>query len=727
VNRDSPTNLRNHPAVLAAIAFSSLLSGESAAGEAETVIRALGVSAPPQLDGVLDESFWKDAAVFDRFIQQVPEEGRPATERTEVRVVYTRDQLYFGVRCSESAPGGIIADELLRDQGRLHVRNDTFSIILDPFDDRRTGYLFIFNPLGARSDYASTDEGVSINQDWDPVWSVATRIEADGWSAEVEIPFKSLRYPRKRARWGINFRRVILRKNEWDYATAIPPAYSTAGILKLSSAAAFEGLEEITESRNLELKPYALARSQAEVEEEVVPREGFQPGLDVKYGFTPNLNLDLTWNTDFSDVELDEQQINLTRFGLFFPEKRTFFQEGRGIFDFGVGTGDYRVLPFFSRRIGLEEGRPVPIRGGGRLTGKIGPYSLGLLGLVTEEQDPYPATSFSVVRLKRDVLSRSSLGLIWTDRRPAATTPSSQTVGFDANLAFFSKSKVDLFWARTSPVAPGAGSDAHRAHLLLESDLLAFETEWMRVGEAFEPGVGFVQREDFDRRFGRFQISPRPHRLRMRKVFLSSSLDYVLNLRGQLATRNLESAFKVEFESADLLSFVWESSYEALERPFLVAGVLPVGAGRYRFDRWGLALESAQSRSLSASVSFSRGGFFDGSRQDAAATSILKVNAHLFFNLNYSTSDLDLMAGRLRTHLLSLRTNVALNTRLFGSALLQWNSLIQELGLNLRLRYSYRPGSDFFIVFNQRMARPGEDWRLRQRSLVLKWTYLLRL
>ena len=714
------------------LAASSRQVQVQAAAEHETILRAIPVSEAPRLDGVLDEPLWKDAPLFDRFLQQVPDEGKPATERTEVRIVYIRDKLYFGVMVFYSDPHKLIANELRYDQRRMFAEDDTFSIMLDTFHDHRNGYLFIINALGTRNEWACTEEGRHWNRYWDPVWDVATRVGPDGWSAEVEIPFKSLRYDGEGGKWGINLRRSILYKNEWVHATLIPPGYNhpSQGIGKLSSAAVLEGLDGITESRNLEFKPFVTAaavESRAEVPGDA-PSSDVQPGIDIKYGFTPNLNLDLTVNTDFSDVEVDEQQINLTRFGLFFPEKRTFFQEGQGIFDFGVRRGSYRVLPFFSRRIGLEEGRPVPIRGGARVTGKLGHYSLGFLGMRTQDEGLHPATSFSVVRLKRDVLKRSSLGLLWTDRRPSPGTASAnRVVGFDANLAFLTKSKVDLFWARSSRDTPGTSSSTYRAHLLLESDLLGLETDWMRVGDAFDPEVGFVQRDDMDRRYLGLQVSPRPGRLGMRKVYFRSSLDYVLNLRGLLETRHLETGVEVEFDSADELSFAWLRSYEVLERPFRVAGLLEIAPGDYRFDHWNVGFVSAQHRKVSASVNLRGGDFFDGSRRDLGAATKLKVNRHLFFDLNYSTSDMRLLAGDLRTHLAAVRSSVALNTRLFGAALVQWNSVSREFGVNVRLRYTYRTGSDFYIVFNERMSQPGDVWVLNERSLTVKWTYLLQV
>ena len=691
----------------------------------EVIIRAVRVAEAPLLDGILDESLWQQAPIFDSFVQQVPEAGAPATERTEVRIVFTDDSLYFGVVAHQSEPGTIIANELRHDYGRTHVRNDTFSIILDTFHDHRNGYLFYFTPLGAKADYACVDEGRSWNRDWDPIWDVATKLAPDGWTAEVKIPFKSLRYQTGGGTWGINLRRIVLHKNEWTYATAISPAWATKGIGNLSSAAALEGLSGISKGRNLEITPYVLAEATADVGSKVQGKKEFQPGIDIKYGFTPNMNLDLTVNTDFSHVEVDEQQINLTRFSLFFREKRAFFQEGRGIFDFGATRGQYRVLPFFSRRIGLEAGHPVPMRGGGRLTGKMGPYSLGLLSVHTGENSQSPATTFSVARLKRNIFSRSSVGMLWTDRRSGSAVPSNGVLGFDANFNFLTKSQLDLFWVKSTAVT-GANSSSHRTRLLLENDLLTLETDWMRVGESFNPGAGFVQRRNMDRRFIMGQVSPRPDRLGIRKIFFRSSLDYVLNLRGHLETRVHASEVELELDQADVITVGFERSYEALDNSFVVAGRLPIASGTYRFHHWSLDVLLSQSRDISGKLRLQVGEFFGGHRRDFGTTGVVKLNKHFFFDVNYLTSDIRLASGQLRTHLVGIRSNVALSTRLFGEALVQWNNITREVGVNARIRYTYHPGSDLYIVFNERTAQPDHYWLLEERSFIVKWTYLFR-
>ena len=693
------------------------------------MLHATRVAEAPRLDGVLDERIWDQAVPFDQFLQQVPKTGAPASELTEVLILYTDTNLYFGVRVYQRDPDTIRANELRYDQPQMHRQDDTISIILDTFHDHRNGYEFIFNPLGTRGDWACTDEGRHWNRFWDPVWDVATKITTQGWTAEVEIPFKSIRYRSGGGRWGINVRRAILYRNEWVHATQISPAYShpSQGIGELSSAADLDGLEGIGGGHNVEIKPYASIDSSAQVAGLERTQSGVEPGLDLKYGFTPSLNLDLTYNTDFSQVEVDEQQINLTRFGLFFPEKRTFFQEGQGIFDFGVRNGDYRVLPFFSRRIGLEDSVPVPIGGGGRLTGKLGGYSVGVLGLRTAAEGQYVRNDFSAVRIKRDVFGRSSVGMLFTDRRSSGTDTANQVFGLDANVAFAARNKADLFWVRSSDDRAGESSSAYRAHVLLENDLLGFETDWMRVGDAFDPGVGFVQRRGMNRRYIKAQVSPRPGRLGIRKIYLRTELDYVEDLQGILETRVWEESLTIQSESDDTLLFGWQSADEVVQQPFLVAGVLPVQNGSYGFNHWQLRVATSQSRNLFATLRLRGGGFFGGTRTDVGADAFLKASRHLLVDAGYSNSSIHLSTGDLDATLMRLRGTYIFNPRIWTATLVQWNSVSRELGVNARLRYTYRPGSDIYVVFNERAISPESAWLLRERSLIVKWIYLLRM
>ncbi len=424
-------------------------------------VRAIRTTSEMRVDGRLDEDVYGATAPITDFVQQEPNEFAPATEKTEAWVFFDDDLIYVSARCYETEPHRRVANEMRRDTSQLR-QNDNFAVLFDTFHDRRNGYLFYANPIGGLADSQITDEGPP-NVDWNTVWSVKTGQFDGGWTIEMAIPFKSLRYgPGQDQTWGINLRRMVRWKNEWSYLAQVPRALTTfRGILKISSAATLVGLQAPSGSRNLEIKPYALTG--VSTDNTVIPptsNDGTgRVGVDLKYGVTQNLTADVTINTDFAQVEVDEQQVNLTRFNLFFPEKRDFFLENLGIFAFAgrasaglaAGSGDTPYL-FFSRRIGFDLGRETPLRAGGRLTGKAGGFTLGLLNVQTgdEEAIAVEGANFTVLRAKRDILRRSSIGAMMTHR---SSTPgrvgANDGFGVDASFGFYQSVRLDGYIAKT--------------------------------------------------------------------------------------------------------------------------------------------------------------------------------------------------------------------------------------------------------------------------------------
>ncbi len=432
-------------------------------------------SRPLRIDGRLDEEVYRTIAPISDFIQQEPDEGQPATEKTEAWILFDDVNLYICARNWDSHPEREIANELRRDSGNI-LGNENLTFAIDTLHDRRNGYVFQTNALGALRDMAVTDD--QQNQAWNGIWSVKTARFENGWTVEVAIPFKTLRYRGSGPQtWGINLRRLVKWKNEFSYLSLVPAALGTGGISRMASAATVIGLETPAQSKNLELKPYAVASSTTD-------RGGASPfnnrgdanaGLDFKYGLTRSLIVDATYRTDFAQVEEDVQQINLTRFSVFFPEKRDFFIEGQGIFDFGGvqagnSPGDVPLL-FFSRQIGLSQGQVVPVIGGARLTGRAGAYSIGALNIQTDDKPSARAlsTNFSALRLKRNLFRRSNVGVLATRRGPAlgslpGTSASSYTAGADATMLFFSSINITSYYALTSNPGPG-GAERDRIEL----------------------------------------------------------------------------------------------------------------------------------------------------------------------------------------------------------------------------------------------------------------------
>ena len=487
-------------------------------------MRAVRLDAPLELDGRLDDAVYARVAPITDFIQQEPQEGQPATEKTEAWILFDESNLYIATRCWDSQPEREIANELRRDNGNI-LGNENVTFVIDTFHDRRNGYLFQTNPLGALRDMTVTDD--LQNSAWNGIWYVRTGRFEQGWTMEVAIPFKTLRYRGSGPQtWGINLRRLVKWKNEFSYLSLVPAALGTGGVSRMASAATLIGVETPAESKNLELKPYAVSsatttRTSGGLDDDVLANAGF----DFKYGLTRGLILDATARTDFAQVEEDLQQINLTRFSLFFPEKRDFFIEGQGIFDFGGvqagnSPGDVPLL-FFSRQIGLSQGQAVPVLGGARLTGRTGPYSIGALDIQTDDAPEAGAvsTNFSALRLKRNLFRRSNVGMIATRRGPGQLGAAgerhdaSYSVGADATLLFFKSINLTSYYARTSvPELRGgtATGASYRGRFDYTDDRYGAAAEHMLIDRDFRPEVGFVRRTDVRRSFGQLRFSPRP-------------------------------------------------------------------------------------------------------------------------------------------------------------------------------------------------------------------------
>ena len=715
-------------------------------------MRAIRLSEGIRVDGRLDERVYQTVPPIGDFIQQVPNEGAPATEPTEAWVMFDETNLYVAGRCYDSAPPDQwVANEMRRDSQNLRA-NDTFGILLDTFYDRRNGLLFYTTPLGALVDMAITNEG-NPNIDWNPVWDVRTARFEGGWTVEMEIPFKSLRYqPGPSQVWGVQIRRSVIRKNEWSYATAIPISAAgfggSAGIFRVSSAGTLVGLEVPAGAKNLEIKPYGIGGVTTDVNANPPKKDEGDGdiGFDVKYGITQNLTADLTVNTDFAQVEVDEQQVNLTRFSLFFPEKREFFLEGRGIFNFarggvgGGGGGGFGVgaapTIFYSRRIGLERGRVVPIIAGGRLTGKVGPFDVGALSIQTDDETlaGARATNFTVVRLKRDILRRSSIGGLFTNRSVSLIGGgASQAYGADATFSFYDNVNFLGYFAKTR--TPGlTGQDAsYQGRFSYGADRYGVQVDHLVVEDNFVPEVGFVRRDNFRRTFVSGRFSPRPRSIDMVRQFtFDGSLEYILTAdRGFLETRRNQLGFTTQFENSDQLSVSFSDNYELLEAPFTPAPGVTIPIGGYDFRDVRVSYSLGPQRRVSGQFSVQTGGYFNGD-----ITSVdynrgrIEVLPQFSIEPSVSLNWVDLPAGSFTTELVRSRITYTFTPRMFVSGLLQYNTRGDSLSTNLRLRWEYRPGSELFIVYTEDRDTdpllPDRYTELRNRGFVVKINRLFR-
>ena len=716
----------------------------SRAAPDDVTVRAVRLDAPLKIDGRLDEAVYTHVPSISDFLQQEPREGQPATEKTEAWILFDDDHLYVCARNWDSHPERTIANELRRDNGNI-LGNDNFTFVIDPLHDKRNGYMFQTNPLGALRDMAITDD--QQNQAWNGIWYVKTARFDQGWTMEVAIPFKSLRYRGSGPQtWGINLRRLVRWKNEFSYLSLVPAALGTSGVSRMASAATMIGLDTPAESKNVELKPYAVSAA-------TTNRAGASPftnrvdanaGFDFKYGLTRSLILDATYRTDFAQVEEDLQQINLTRFSLFFPEKRDFFIEGQGIFDFGGvqagnSPGDVPLL-FFSRQIGLSAGQAVPVVGGLRLTGRTGPYSVGLLNIQTDDAPAARAvsTNFSAARLKRNLFRRSNVGVMATRRGPGAagaTSPSqdaSYSIGADATMLFFKSINLTGYYARTStPTAGGVSATgaSYRGRFDYTNDRYGAAAEHMLIGPGFTPEVGFVRRRDVRRTYAQVRFSPRPKRSAVvRKLTWQGSVDYVTNASAtELQTREANGLFRVDFQSSDSASIEYSREFERLPARFTIAPGVVVPAGGYSSNTARVGYNLGQQRRVSGRLSAGAGTLYQGTRQDVSYSGRWGVVPRLSVEPSVSFNWVSLPYGDFTARLMSTRFTVTPTARMLISSLVQYNVDARSVNSSARLRWEYTGGSELFVVYSD-----GRDTRgtglpaLLNRTVAIKATRLFR-
>jgi hypothetical protein len=708
--------------------------------DGRATLRAVRLTEPLRIDGELGESLYTTVEPISDFIQVEPQGGAAATERTEVWVSFDDENVYVSFRNWETQPDRLVANEMRRDNTNLVMGNDNIAFLFDTFYDRRNAFLFEINPLGGRFDGQVTNES-NNNSDWNPVWEVKTGRFEQGWTLEAAIPFKSLRYrPGRSQVWGFNARRRNSWKNEVSFITELPNARGMMATFQISGAATLVGIDAPPGSKNLEIKPYVVADSTTDVNADIDNDVSGDFGLDVKYGLTQNMTADVTYNTDFAQVEADQLQINLTRFNLFFPEKREFFLENQGTFSFGgAAAGGFQAVGgntpvlFYSRRIGLNQGLEVPIDVGGRLTGRAGRFSLGVLNIQTADEPTAGArsTNFSVVRVKSDIFRKSSIGVIATGRSVAQTgTGSSLAYGVDGLFAFYDNLAINTYWAKTDTTNVSGDDESYRAQLNYAGDRYGVQLERLVVGRDFNPEVGFVRRDDMYRWLGQFRFSPRPRNSDVvRKYSWVGAVDYIENGDGRLETRDLSGEFGIEFQSSDELRLTYTDAFEFLPFPFPIAPGITIPVGEYATQNLGVGFTFGRQRRLAGSVSAQYGTFYSGHKTTLnVSQGRVGVSSQFSIEPTYSLNIVDLEEGDFTTHLVGSRVTYTMTPLMFTSALIQYDSGRHNLSANVRLRWEYQPGSELFIVYNEQrdsMASGYPD--LANRALIVKINRLFRM
>ena len=700
-------------------------------------VRAIRLSEPLNLDGRLDDRLYQENESVTDFIQQEPLEGRPATEKTEVWVAYDDHAIYVGARLWESDPSKRVTSDMRRDANNLY-NNDHFAVLLDTFYDRRNGYVFFANAQGGMSDLQVTNENAT--SDWNAIWETRAADFDGGWTIEFRIPFRSIRFQEDSRVWGINFRRFVRWKTEPSFLTHMPASYARNALYKASGAATLVGIEAPGRLRNLDVKGYALGSTLTNrtITPAIANEGDGEFGVDAKWGVTQSYVADFTYNTDFAQVEDDEQQVNLTRFSLLFPEKREFFLEGSQFFSFGAqgGTINNAELPqiFFSRRIGLEAGGPVPIIAGGRLIGRSGPYRIGALQMRTGETPTVnaAATDFSVGRLQRDFLRRSRMGVIATRRAPSVNGAAENfAYGADSMIQPTENTQITHYIAGTDTPGLTGSAISYRSRWNWNPDRWGVDVEHLYAGEDFNPEVGFHRRsEGFRRSHGKFEFTPRPQNLAgVRKLGYSVDVDYFEDAHGgRVQSRDQQVQFRMDFDSGDVAIVDATRTYESIVVPFVVAKDVRIPPGSYDYTLYRASYTFGSQRKISGTATVRQGSFYDGDLHELSWRGRLEFSPQLYAEPTITWNRVEQPFGDGNNNLVSNRVTYTVTPRMFLSALVQYQSRTDSLTTNARFRWEYRPGSELFVVYSDgRNTLTGGVPDIQTRSVVVKVTRLFQL
>ena len=681
-------------------------AAQPGASETRPVASAIRVTEAPVVDGLLDDRAWQDAPRLTSFVQSEPFGGQPASQNTEVRIVYDDEALYVSAMMYDSDPSRIVTTDASRDANLGNM--DSFQMILDTFHDRQNGFVFGTNAAGIQYDAQVRNQG-GASDTWDGSWDVKTRTIETGWSAEFRIPLRTLRYGPAPQTWGVNFFRNIQRTRERTYWSPLELEYNLG---RLSSAGELRNLN-LQAPRNFKVLPYVVSSANRNFTQGATTGLDGDVGFDAKLGITPSLNLDATYNTDFAQVEVDTQQINLTRFNLRFPEKRPFFLENSGLFQVGKGR---EVDLFFSRRIGLDDnGGLVPIRGGGRLSGKVGGLNVGVLNMQTGETGGGPGNNVSVLRASRELQGRSGIGAIFVNRAGtgplAASGDWNRTWGADARLGLGEHFTTSGFAARTE--TPGrAGRDyAYNVDASWDDGRHNGGFEWGTTGEDFNPEVGFVQRSQGYRRY-RVQVGETLRQDRIRSWGfreLNPHMNYVRydRLDGGLLNAELHVDNHWDWENGNYVTVALNGTWDGLLVPFEVSPGIIVPAGDHGGLRTTIRANTDRRKSVFGRVQWEVGRFLNGDESSPLVQVILRDSGRLAVDTTWEHRSITLPQGAFRTNLGNMRVTYNFTPSVFVQSLLQYNDRTDRWSTNLRFHWLETAGTGLFVVYNDTESLDG--------------------
>lgn len=665
---------------------------------------AVKIDTPPSIDGFINEEVWQKAIPIDDFSQQEPLNSAPATFRTEVRILYDDDYLYISFMCYDDEPDKIVARELKWD-GKLRG-DDNIRLVFDTFNDDKSAYWFSTNPLGTQNDaLMSGSEMRGFNEDWDAIWDAESKILNNGWSTELRFPFSTFKfYDKPEQTWGINFQREIRRLNEDDLWSGVAP---NMGLFKISEAGDLIGIKNIKRGNPIYLMPFFTAGVQ---KSKVVDKKIIDTGLDLKYGITETLSLDITANTDFSQVEADRARINLTRFPLFYPEKRDFFLEGAKIFDFSFGGRDNL---FYSRRIGIRNGQEIPILGGAKLVGRLDEFEIGLINMQTAEKKYYQSTNYSAARLKYDLFGYSTAGLMFTNN--VSKSNFNNSLGADLNLLFtdfLGDKNLNIYAniARTNETNGKKDSWAGNFFIDYPNDEIDQFIGTRFFQDNFNPAMGFVARKGIHEYFYKFDYDPRVNWNGIKKLnFGLFEGNWVYNNHQKLITAEFTfSPFGISTNQGDKIEFEIHRNFDLLEEDFNIIDTAIISAGHYWFNSYNIDISSSSGRNIYGQIKYAWGDFYNGKRKTLYSSLFTTINKHLSLFADYSTNWITFNNTNFIANEVSTRMTYNFSTKINSSVFAQWNNEMDEININYRINWKPKIGSDVYLVVNKVLSSGGK-------------------
>ncbi|MEW6005741.1 MAG: DUF5916 domain-containing protein [Stygiobacter sp.] len=660
-------------------------------------IEAVKTNTPPKIDGYINEDVWKLAKPISDFLQQEPIAGNKPSYKTEVRILYDDYNLYLSVMCYDDEPEKIIAREMKWDG--FISGDDNVKILFDTFNDNRSAYWFATNPLGAKDDALLTGfEMKDFNQDWNGVWDVECKILENGWSAEFVFPFSTFKfYDHEKQVWGFNIQRTIKRNNEDVLWSSVG---QNLGMMKIANAGDLVGIEKIKRGNPIYLKPFFTAGAQFSSGTKNFIHE---PGIDLKYGINETLTLDATINTDFAQVESDRARINLSRFPLFFPEKREFFLEGKKFFDFNLG-GNNTI--FYSRSIGLKDGVQIPIIAGAKLVGRLDDYEIGFIDMQTATKDTVQSTNFSALRVKYDLFNSSYVGFMTTNK--FLKDKISNSFGADFNFSFndfLGDKNLVLFGAIAKSNESNSLKNSWAGNFFIDfpNDFIDTFLGYRFIQGGFDPQLGFISRKGIQQFIYNLNIEPRINEHGIKKLrFQPIESNFFIDRNGNLETASLMfSPIGVVFESGDQFSFGFGRSFDYPKEDFDIFDTTKVKAGKYWESGYGFEARTSSSRNIFGRIEISKTGFYGGKRSSVGTNVSYTINKHFTISADYQKNFLSFKSSKFSTDEFGGRLTYNISTKLLSSLFTQWNNELNEININYRFNWKPKVGSDFYIVLNQ--------------------------